>query len=1138
MKYASAIVKISLVVTWLLAFSCIVFAQTEPIERLSSIAATNGSAANASAATERPNVLFIIADDASRDSMGIYGSAYVKTPNFDRIAREGVKFTNAFNCNPKCAPARACLLTGRYSWQLQEACNHGPFLSDRWKFYPYLMEDAGYFMGYTGKGWGPGIWRGINAGGNPDKEDNPAGRPWLDRVADPPFKGISKQDYAANFKDFLDARPDDKPFCFWLGTREPHRGYGKNNWKLDGRNLDDVIVPKYFPDNEKVRGDLADYAIEVEWFDTHVGRALKHLEDRAMLDNTIVIATSDHGMPFPRVKGQVYAHGFHVPLVVRWPAGIKKAGRGVSDFVTFPDVAPTILEAAGIEAPQQFTGRSFLKQLKSEKEGRIDEDRNFTLLGKERHDIGRTDGDQVSVGYPVRAIRTDEFLYVRNYNKDRWPAGDPELGLLNTDKSPTKTELVKRAKKDPEDYYYRLSFGKRPNEEFYSASDFECLKNLADDPQFLIEKRRLRAKMEKALRDQGDPRMFGDGDIFDSYPNVNIERQREVYSNPDYDPVKEFAVKYGENFVPQSKPMGEDKNILLFDDFERDEPSPDVEMIGNGWSTNSKAQGKKQVDLDNGTLHVTMADTASHAVSIRHDLAYRDVLVEMRFKLTEGSDLGVNFADMIEKSVSAGHLCVARIHPDKVQIRDLKTGNMKTEYQELRKSEKMTDEIRAIIDSKQKLVPFETTVGAWHDLAIRIDGPTLTIEIDGQPAAEFTSNGIAHPTKSRLRLSIHKEVWIDDLKVTEISRSKPKSIDEDDLSIPDQVVKRLELDTDFYKRHTDVMGVPVLASSNVSPYAFREAKYLIKNMMAENPGVVQGIADSKVRVVIMSTREYITDVPENSDLKPKHYWDSKARGIGPTGTRVACACGEENLLDYRGDPHMDESILIHEFAHTVHRPGMEKLDPKFDAKLDKAFNDAMKKGLWKGTYAATNRMEYWAEGAQSWFDANLQNVEDHNHVNTREEVKDYDPALAALLKQAFGDGEWRFCPTMDREDLTGTHLEGYRHGREPNFRWPAPPRKREKIAKVEILPATKDNLAVPSPEKSPNVNIRFVNRSNRVYDLEWVGEGGKRTVLSKIQPWGEISADTQVGHRFVISIDGKPKGVIEAGKDDCVAIIK
>ena len=496
-------------------------------------------------AAERPNILFIIADDASRDSMGVYGSTYVETPNFDRIAREGVLFTQAYNCNPKCAPARACLVTGRFSWQLAEACNHNPFLSDKWAFYPYLLEQAGYFVGYTGKGWGPGIYQSSDAGRSVDKP-NPAGRPFFGKKLKPPYKGINNIDYAGNFQTFLEQCPADTPFCFWLGTKEPHRGYGKNNWKLDNRDLSKVTVPDYFPDNPTIRGDLADYAIEVEWYDTHIGRALKHLQARDLLDDTLIIATSDHGMPFPRVKGQIYDDGFHVPMAARWGKRIK-AGRVVTDFVTFPDLAPTLLEVAGVDPHPQFTGRSFLKQLLSADSGRIDPARDHTLLGKERHDIGRTDGEMLSVGYPARALRNDQFLYVRNFKPQRWPGGDPQYGLLNCDGSPTKSFLTALSMGDDDYKFYQMAFGKRPSEELYDVSkDPDCVRNLAGNPQYAETKTELWTQLREELAAQGDPRIVADGDIFDFYPNCRVDRQQKLYGKPDYDPVRLFEEKYAE----------------------------------------------------------------------------------------------------------------------------------------------------------------------------------------------------------------------------------------------------------------------------------------------------------------------------------------------------------------------------------------------------------------------------------------------------------------------------------------------------------------------------------------------------------------------------------------------------------------
>jgi arylsulfatase A-like enzyme len=172
------------------------------------------------AQNKRPNILVIMGDDISRNSMGVYGSKYIKTPNFDRIANEGVLFTNAYVCNPKCSPSRACFLTGRYSWQLEEAANHIPVIPPKWKFYPKLLEESGYTIGYTGKGWGPGVYYG---------EHNPAGWEYNEISLVPPYKGMSKKDYASNFEAFLTKRDSEKPFCFWFGTHEAHRKYEKDS---------------------------------------------------------------------------------------------------------------------------------------------------------------------------------------------------------------------------------------------------------------------------------------------------------------------------------------------------------------------------------------------------------------------------------------------------------------------------------------------------------------------------------------------------------------------------------------------------------------------------------------------------------------------------------------------------------------------------------------------------------------------------------------------------------------------------------------------------------------------------------------------------------------------------------------------
>jgi len=449
-----------------------------------------------------PNILFIIFDDWGWNHAGAYGCDWVKTPNFDRVAREGVLFKNAFTSNPKCSPCRASILTGRNSWQLEEAACHNGILPGKFVVYPDLLEKAGYTVGLTGKGWGPGDFK---AGGF---KRNPAGPSFDQHKASPPASGIGRNDYARNFEAFLQSRPAGQPFCFWMGFSEPHRAYELGSGERLGKKIPDVKVPAYLPDNDVVRGDLLDYAVEVEWADSHIGRALKLLEASGELENTLVIVTSDHGMPFPFVKGQIFEDGFHLPLAMCWGAGIKP-GRVVEDFVNVRDFAPTWLELAGLKPHSQMSGKSLVQLLRSEKSGRIDKARDVMIVGKERHDLGRPN----DWGYPVRAIRTEEFLFVHNYFPDRWPAGNPETDYLNCDASPTK-EIIKALG----GHFYELSFGKRPEEALFRLSDDpECVRNLASDPFFAPTIEKLRAKMLATLREEKDPRALGNGAIFDTY---------------------------------------------------------------------------------------------------------------------------------------------------------------------------------------------------------------------------------------------------------------------------------------------------------------------------------------------------------------------------------------------------------------------------------------------------------------------------------------------------------------------------------------------------------------------------------------------------------------------------------------------
>ena len=279
-------------------------------------------------AAERPNILFAIADDWSFGHAGAYGCDWVRTPGFDRVAEEGILFRRAYTPNAKCAPSRAIILTGRNSWQLEQAGNHMTFFPAKFGSWIELLKANGYSVGYTGKGWGPGFAN--DASGKPRKI---TGQAWQKQKAKPPARAISNNDYAGNFAEFLAAAKLGKgsPWAFWYGATEPHRGYEAGVGRRMGKKLSDIDrVPKYWPDNDVIRNDMLDYSIEVEHFDNHLGEILAMLERADQLDNTLIVATSDHGMPFPRVKGQAYEASNHIPLAIRWPGGISGNGRVVT----------------------------------------------------------------------------------------------------------------------------------------------------------------------------------------------------------------------------------------------------------------------------------------------------------------------------------------------------------------------------------------------------------------------------------------------------------------------------------------------------------------------------------------------------------------------------------------------------------------------------------------------------------------------------------------------------------------------------------------------------------------------------------------------------------------------------------------
>lgn len=475
-------------------------------------------------AKNNPNILFAVADDWSYGHAGAYGCKWVKTPTFDRIATHGVLFTRAYTPTAKCAPSRASILTGRNPWQLKAAANHNCYFPPEFKSYVEVLSEHGYRVGMTGKGWAPGVSRNHKG-----QWRQMTGKPWNIHKLTPPTTGISKNDYAANFEAFINALPNDKtPWCFWYGSNEPHRHYEYGSGVAKGgKRLKDIErIPAYWPDEESIRHDMLDYAFEVEHFDTHLNRMLVLLDKKGMLSNTVVVITGDHGMPFPHCKGQSYVHSNHVPLAIMWPAGIKKVGRTVTDFVSFIDLAPTFIELAGVAWSESgmapVTGVSLLPILQSEKEGRVEIERDYVIVGRERNDVGRPN----DAGYPMRGIISNGLISLHNFEPQRWPACDPETGYLDVDGSPTKTTILAKRNHPVEHHYWQRIFGKRVQEEFYDLiADPDCMNNLAaSDPRHT----KLHPQLFEKLKQQQDPRLLGQGAIFDTYPTAG-ERIRGFY---------------------------------------------------------------------------------------------------------------------------------------------------------------------------------------------------------------------------------------------------------------------------------------------------------------------------------------------------------------------------------------------------------------------------------------------------------------------------------------------------------------------------------------------------------------------------------------------------------------------------------
>ena len=440
--------------------------------------------AAAPAPAARPNILILMADDWGWPHAAVYGDRTVKTPALDQIARDGVVFNHAYCSAPSCAPSRAALFTGRNFWELEEGANLLGTLPAKFTIYNDLLKKAGYAVASVGKGYSPA---NLAAGG---RKENPSG------------PGLSPAVDKANFENFLQKLPAGQPFCFWLGSRDPHRPYKKGSGVAAGINPAKVQVPAFLPDVPEVRSDFCDYYLMVQKFNADAMKALAALKKSGRYDNTLIIISGDNGAPFPHGKTQIYEWGVHQPLAISWKARVP-GGRVVDDYTCFTDFAPTILEAAGLAAPAEMTGKSLLPVLLSGKSGQVDPERDAVFVGLERH----------GGSYPMRAIRTKEFSYIRNFAVDRDPnnyskRGGPAMEYMMAHKN-DNAQLQR---------LYAASFGPRPTEELYNMqNDPNERTNLAANPKFADVKKKISDRLMAYLAKTKDPRAFGKGEVFDNY---------------------------------------------------------------------------------------------------------------------------------------------------------------------------------------------------------------------------------------------------------------------------------------------------------------------------------------------------------------------------------------------------------------------------------------------------------------------------------------------------------------------------------------------------------------------------------------------------------------------------------------------
>ena len=442
----------------------------------------------------KPNILFIIADDWCYPYAGFYGNKSVRTPNLDKLAKEGVVFNHAFCAAPTCSPSRAAILTGKYPHRLGEAVNLVGKFDTAETTYHEVLQQQGYAVAFERKGWAPGQF------GKMGFSENPCGK---------------EQD----FYGFVDSVPDNQPFCFWFGTTDPHRSFEVGSGTRQGIDSSKISVPDFLPNHPIVRGDVGDYLAEIERIDREVGQMIEKLKEKGLFENTMIVVTGDNGMPFPHAKANLYDYGTRVPLLFYCPKLFPHSQP--ETMVNLIDLAPTFLEIVGCKMPEKtaIDGKSLVPILR----GSSKTHRELVFLERERHCLCRKEGNDYP-GYPMRAVRDRNFLYIQNLRPNRTPAGDATIAGTpseygDVDGGPTKAYIMDNATKPELKQYLQYAFEKRPFEELYDVGkDPHNVVNIAASPIYAQIKKDLQTKLQDWMVETNDPRQKGGGDAIDTYP--------------------------------------------------------------------------------------------------------------------------------------------------------------------------------------------------------------------------------------------------------------------------------------------------------------------------------------------------------------------------------------------------------------------------------------------------------------------------------------------------------------------------------------------------------------------------------------------------------------------------------------------